>query len=440
MKALLFFFIGLGIVAAFYVRAGFEDITYPIAELGNCKNQEACFKYCNEPSHFDACIAFAESNDLLTENEIDDYRAANEAIVNGGPGGCSNELDCETYCSDINNLQECISFAEQHGLIDEQELEEARKVLAALEAGYSLPGGCTGEESCEAYCSEPAHMEECLTFAEAAGFMSEEEIAEARNILSIMQSGETPGGCQSQSECEEYCEDSAHFEECIDFAVQAGFMSEEEAEMIREMGGGEFAGPGGCTSEEECRAYCEQETNMEECAVFFGGRDHEEEEFDEDEPETYEDEKKYDERYDEEELNGEREGFIGPGGCVSEQECMAFCSEPANWGICISFLDELGEENGPVGEQEEEETDRYDLEGSYLDEEHNSIESYDSDDFETFDPGDSRIDFNADEEDGVTYEEIYIEGEEPQIDAEHQNAINQFFNDVLTKTKELLSI
>lgn len=423
MKTLLYFFIGLGIITAFYVRAGFEDITYPIAELGNCENQAACFDYCNEPTHFDACMAFAEENNLLEEEEIEEYRVVNEALVNGGPGGCTNEVECETYCSDVNNLRECISFAEQHGFIDEQELGEAQKVLAALEAGYSLPGGCTNEESCEAYCSESAHMEECLTFAEAAGFMSEEEIEEARNVLSIMQSGETPGGCQSQSECEAYCEDGAHFDECVDFAVRAGFMSEEEAEVIREMGGGEFEGPGGCINEEECRAYCEQEANREECMVFFGGRDHEEERFDEDEPETYEDEKKYDERYDEEELNEERESFSGPGGCVGEQECMAFCSEPANWETCASFFSGPVEENEPEEEQEEEEDD--------------SIKSYDSDDFETFDPGDSSIDFNGEEEDGVTYEEIYIE---PDVVAEPQNAINQLFNDVLTKTKELLSI
>ena len=157
--------------------------------------------------------------------------------------------------------------------MDEEELEDARKVQTALDAGYSMPGGCTSEDTCEAYCQQPGNMEECLTFASAAGFMSEEEITQARSVMPIMQSGNSPGGCQNQQECEAYCEDEANRETCVAFAVEAGFMTQEEADTAREMGGREgeeFVGPGGCDDEESCRAYCEQESNREECAAFCG--------------------------------------------------------------------------------------------------------------------------------------------------------------------------
>ena len=84
-------------------------------------------------------------------------------------------------------------------------------------------------------------------------------------------------------------------EECIDFAVETGFMTAEEAEKIKEEGSmgfkeddgqeddfdGEkdefdsedsFSGPGGCTSEEECMEYCSDPAYLEECAAFRGGQ------------------------------------------------------------------------------------------------------------------------------------------------------------------------
>jgi len=387
MKFFSFFFVGLGLIIALGVWAKLEDVTYPVAELGSCESKEACFTYCNEPANRDACMTFAEANKLLEEEEIKEYRAVQEVLAQGGPGGCANEAECEMYCDDINHIRECIAFADENGLKNEEELEEAQKVLNALDAGYSVPGGCTSKESCDAYCSQPENMEECLNFAEAVGFMSQEEIEGARTVMALMQNGQSPGGCLNQSECDAYCGDEAHFEECLDFSVRAGFMSEEEATKIRATGGSgpggcrsdeeckaycddathkeecttfavqaglmseedadmikqmstdEFAGPGGCSNEEECRSYCDDEANKEECLSFFGGKKDE----------------------------GMKD-FIGPGGCVSEEECTAYCQDETHAEECMPFSGDRkeGEENPlPLFDQERMEEGNKEFQGEY---------------------------------------------------------------------------
>lgn len=403
-------------------NASLEDVTYPIAELGNCGNQEACFAYCDLSENYNACMAFAEAKKLIPTEEIQEYRQIQEAVAQGGPGGCTSEFECESYCGDLTHIDECLSFAQEHGLMSEEELAEAQQVQAALSAGYTLPGGCTDEVSCESYCSDATHMEECIAFGKAAGFITEEEAAEAEKFLTIVESGETPGGCQNQKECEAYCADGANAQQCLNFAVEAGFMTQEEADAALEMGlrsPGDFVGPGGCTDEQSCRAYCEQENNQEECQAFFGdipGKD---------------------------EGEGESEELVGPGGCVGEEACRAYCADSANQETCAAFFgesqreeeyespQEYPEQEFPLqehpleyeGESEEgqypeayeykenyQSMPDYQYEGGQDDEIYQYEEEglYGQDEFESFDPGDVPLDFDQGVEDFGSYDEIYV--------------------------------
>ncbi|MEK7620432.1 MAG: hypothetical protein AAB413_04325, partial [Patescibacteria group bacterium] len=378
-----FFIVALGIFAAFQASASLEDVTYPVAELGNCASQDECFAYCGVAENYDACISFAEANELLEEEEIETYRTAEEALAqNGGPGGCTDQTSCESYCADVTHLEECLTFASENGLMSEEELGEAQQVLTALESGLSLPGGCSNQESCDAYCGDMAHMEECIAFASAAGMMSEEELVQAEAMLEILEAGGTPGGCTSQETCDAYCGDEANIEECLNFAVSAGMMTAEEAEQAREMGSKgkpeDFVGPGGCNSEESCRAYCEQEVNREECDSFFGDSG--------EAPEGNE----YDDSED------SRDSFVGPGGCVGEEACMSYCSDAANQETCASFF----------GSQEDYEDEGFQVDGEPLlpDVEYEYEDEYDNqDESEYGGEGDSN-EYKPDEGD---YEDTY---------------------------------
>ena len=352
-----------------------EDIVFPVAELGNCKNETECGVYCDKPENMEPCLAFAEEHNLIPEEDIEIGRKVLAVGQTAGPGGCKGTAECGEYCDDINHIQECVAFAEQHGLMSGKELEEAKKVAQAFEKGITPPNNCRSKEECDTYCSQPANIRECITFAKEAGLMPPEELEEADKVLAAIDKGVMPPPCGGRDACDEYCSEPEHLDECITFAEAAGFMSAEEAAMIRRTGG---VGPGGCRGKDECEAFCEDPVNMGPCvdfAVENGFMSPEESEQarkmmaagftsgpggcrGQEECETYCDDVSHmPECID----FAEKAGFMsaedaargrkmaeigmsgGPGGCKGEEECRSFCEDPANLDACINFAVQIGD-------------------------------------------------------------------------------------------------
>lgn len=297
-------------------NAGVENIKYPVAELGNCKNEAACRAFCDKPQNMEICVAFAEKNNLMSDEEIE---MAKKFMAAGGegPGGCRGKEECEAFCDNIDNIKECVAFAEEHNLMPPKELEEAKKVKAAIERGVKPPA-CGNKKRCDAYCGQPENMEECIIFAEAAGFIPPEELEDVKKVLAAIKKGIKPPACRGKEECDIYCSDDAHFNECIAFAEAAGFIPPEELDMIRKTGG---KGPGGCRGKEQCEKFCEKEENMEICAQFaleHGLMKPEEMEM------------------------FKKTGGKGPGECRGKEECEAFCKNPDNQEECFDFANKNG--------------------------------------------------------------------------------------------------
>ena len=366
----------------------FADIVYPVSELGNCTDKEDCLAYCDNPDNMEPCLDFAEANNLIPEEDIEMGRKMLTAGETSGPGGCQGVVECGNYCDDISNIKECIAFAKEHDLIPADELEEAEKVIAALDRGVQPPP-CNSKTECDDICRLPENMKTCIIFAKEAGLMPPEELEEAEKVLAALEKGIQPPPCGSKDDCDEYCSQPENFESCISFAEAAGFMSADEATMARKTGGkgpgdcrgkeacesfcedpangevcinfaiengfmsaeeGEQAkkmmasginimegGPGGCKGREECEAFCDDISNMEECVNF-----------------------------------AERAGFMssedaararrmaekginmmqgGPGGCQSQEECEAFCEDPGNMEICLDFSVKIGDMSPEQAEQ-----------------------------------------------------------------------------------------
>lgn len=263
----------MGVLVGYTVFAvSKDDIIYPVAELANCQNEDQCRAYCDDPSNINECLAFAERHQLLSAQELEKAKRFLR-IGAVGPGDCSSESECEAYCENVAHIQECLAFAEQHGFMDAEELAEAKKVAQALQQGARLPGGCTTKSACEAYCHDPRNMRECLAFAEQGGFIPPEKLREAKQVLKAVEAGvQLPGGCRGEKECRAYCENSQHMEECVEFGIAAGFIPKEEAEQVRKilplMKEGKM--PAGCREgREACEAYCAKEANRAECTAFF---------------------------------------------------------------------------------------------------------------------------------------------------------------------------
>lgn len=149
------------------------EISYPVAELGKCADKTACKVYCDKSENVDACLSFAEKNNLMSGEEI---KVAKNFKKTGmtGPGGCKGKNECKTYCSNPDHMDECVTFAEKNGMMSGEQLNEAKKVKAAIAKGIKPPA-CGGKETCDAYCSSSEHVEECVTFGEAAGIISKEK-------------------------------------------------------------------------------------------------------------------------------------------------------------------------------------------------------------------------------------------------------------------------
>ncbi|MCX6753493.1 MAG: hypothetical protein NTV03_00310, partial [Candidatus Nomurabacteria bacterium] len=111
-----------------------SNIEYPIAELGNCADQASCKTYCDKSENVGACLSFAEKKNLMQKEEID---AAKKFIDTGskGPGSCSGQVACEQYCDASTHIEECTAFAEKNGMMSDQQLQDSKKVIAAIKSG-----------------------------------------------------------------------------------------------------------------------------------------------------------------------------------------------------------------------------------------------------------------------------------------------------------------
>lgn len=363
-----------GVFVSAQEEAPLSDITYPVSELGDCGSMTECEAYCDLPENMEPCLDFAEAHNLIPEEEIEIARRMLASGETTGPGGCQGINECGTYCDDISHIAECLAFAEEHDLLSPDELEEMQRIVQAIEQGVEPPN-CNNRAECDIYCSEPENMEECLVFALAAGLIPPEELEDAQMVLVAIQSGIASPPCQSEAECDIYCSAPEHLEECITFAEAVGLMTPEEAAMVRRTGG---QGPGGCRGEDECEAFCEDPANMEECmnfAVEYGFMT----------PEEAEEVKKMTaagytagpggcegreecDAYCNELAHmtecvdfAEAVGFMspedaararkmaemgiagGPGNCQSEEECRAYCEDPVNMEECMNFSVMVGD-------------------------------------------------------------------------------------------------
>ena len=200
---------------------------------GGCRGPEECRAFCTKIQNLETCTAFADEQGIKDEHveqgkKILEYRRAG----GGMPGDCDSEENCKTYCSDFSHTEECFEFAKKAGI-----LKARGKVGVSLGGGPSRNVGQDDE-------------------------LNEDQF---QKLIELTKSGETPGGCSSKESCETYCQDSTHLEECLAFGEKVGFIEREHAEKIRKTGG---KGPGGCNSSKSCQAYCNDPANQEECFKF----------------------------------------------------------------------------------------------------------------------------------------------------------------------------
>lgn len=327
------------------------NIEFPIADLGNCGSQEECRVYCDGPANIDACVAWAEGEGIVTPPPPVDDKFS-RILEEGGPGGCDSPGSCDAYCSQPENQDACFAFAKEHDLIPPEELERIEEFKEMEQKAG--PGGCSSREECDNFCRQPENSQMCLQFAVDEGHLSQED---ADFLLERMQMHEEfrgpsgprgpvgpgpvgppehdidvekamelvgtiggPGGCSSFDECDAFCSVPENDEMCMAYAIEHDLISEEEIEKFERLMN--IEGPGGCRGR-ECEAYCENEDHAQECLAFAI----ENELID---PEEEAEIRKF--------MEIAEQG--GPGGCKGREECDAYCSQPEHGEECFAFAKE----------------------------------------------------------------------------------------------------
>mgnify|MGYP001567248487 CR=1 FL=1 len=229
---------------------------------------------------------------VASAQEIDKERAIEIVQTQGGPGGCNNEVSCRTFCDNPDNFETCINWAKNNNLISSGEAEKAERI-SKIGREFSGPGECRSHEECERFCREPGNQDVCLDFAVQQGFLTSNE---AQRIKEFRRQAE-----ENREEFEVEIETDPDFDE-------------DRARQILETQGG----PGGCETFDECAQFCDQPQNQEVCFQFAEENG----------------------LFKNKEASEKIKKIIsegGPGGCRGERQCRAFCENSDNFEVCIEF-------------------------------------------------------------------------------------------------------
>src|SRR3989344_958511 len=302
---------------------------------GGCKTEAACESYCNDIGKIDECVKFAEEHNFLSAKELAEAKKVKAALDAGKkfPGDCRNKKACEAYCQSPDNIDECFAFAKESGFMSEEELKEAEKFIPLMKQGKS-PGGCKTKETCEAFCDAEEHFDECVAFADEAGLLSQQE----KDMIKKT-GGKGPGGCRGRA-CQTFCDNPDNQDACFEFAKEHGLISKEDLKRAEE--GMAFMRESMQNASPEVKECVEKIIGAPGLTggepgkgLAFGGQEIGEkmrECFENIIPEGAQGDFKF----------GQEGEFQGPGGCKSQEECEAYCRE--NPRECLATGDRGGEE------------------------------------------------------------------------------------------------
>ena len=80
-----------GFIIAAPLYAQEDTIVFPVAELGNCESEQECKSYCDDPTNMRACITFAKEHNLMTDKEVELAEKFSDSLeMGGGPGDCAS--------------------------------------------------------------------------------------------------------------------------------------------------------------------------------------------------------------------------------------------------------------------------------------------------------------------------------------------------------------
>lgn len=253
------------------------------------------FKQCDNPPNdeiLQKCISFAADNGLMSPEEVEIVKKTGGK----GPGGCTGKVQCETYCE--NHQDECFEFAQKYNLIRPEDKARMAQGVEMLKESYgNAPPGVkqcisqnVGDDTLNQILGgqKPPTpqigtvMRSCFENA-FGGHSNETMMSGDASSTAGQRGGQGFGGFQGQDNAQ-------------GMPVRANFSPEVEACIVSKVGEdglnkikhpsepadqtlgavisgcfrqseGPRAGPGGCTTAEECKQFCSDPANAQTCNI-----------------------------------------------------------------------------------------------------------------------------------------------------------------------------
>lgn len=297
-------------------------LTYPIPELGYCRDAKECSLYCQIPENKAPCWSYGKyklGTDVLGVSTMSEEekrqmqqkaKQYNVVFPITDLGGCTGPQECRDFCEQVANQQACMDFAKKKGfqkeVNDGTSLNRQKKDELLTKAQTEL--GCTSMETCSKIC-ETDHSR-CEAFARKHGVYQEPPSSASRyskeEKMQLMEKAQSELGCASMESCKSTCEKNPQV--CMAFTKKHGFDNNETATNPSSGTSPNYGtkrfGKGGCDSEESCKKYCQE--NPDECPGFKGYT-------------------KAIEGSGAAETN--KKNYVGPSGCRTEAECKNWCND-----------------------------------------------------------------------------------------------------------------
>ncbi len=209
-----------------YIANAQSRLQYPIAQLGYCRDAKECALYCDIPKNTPACWSYGKYTlgpQVLGATTVSDEEKKSmeaEAKKRGisfpiaDLGNCTGPVECRNFCEEPSNYQACMAFATKHGFSKEPPPGVDTKKKEELLGKAKTELGCTSMESCRQTCeSNPTR---CDQFARRHGvYQQPPEKAQ------LMEKAKTELGCTSMEACRQTCETDP--DRCREFAQRHGF-------------------------------------------------------------------------------------------------------------------------------------------------------------------------------------------------------------------------
>lgn len=268
-------------------------------------------------------------------------------------GGCADQQSCHAFCDQPANMVACTAYGSQHGLVPAGQAATAQQFAAILAQGGG-PGGCTSGDACDAYCSTIRNLGECISFAKSHSFTNQ-DISDGEKVYSYIQSGGSlPGNCASRDACESYCSQSQHMQECFAVFSKIGIDHGPDGHGPRGPAGPGHEGQTGFSPEMLQRFQAALQSgkapagcsDLMTCEQYCSDPSHGAA------CQIFSQAMGFGNDNANEQVR--RQQPPSPGGCDSKDSCDAYCSQPSHSDECKAYFSSLGNwQAGSLGPNEQ---------------------------------------------------------------------------------------